>query len=237
VGPLILLTAGVLALGAGWLVVRSIGAGVRAGRLLASMRRSPVSAALAAVERGEAPYLRLEGRIDSEAEFEDADHRPLVFRRTRLQARQHGRWVDLDDRREAVRFVVREGLDEIGIDTAALDDGLIVMPRESVGTAADVPDRVPRDLPPATRVRLRIEQVSSVEHAIVLGTPRHASDGRVELTAGGGRPLVLTTLQPEEAMRVIAAGRSRPALAGALFAIGIGLLGLGAGWAALEAVL
>jgi len=237
VGPLILLAVGVVALAAGSIVIRSIGTGVRAGRLLASVRPSPVSAALVAVEQGQAPYLRLEGRIDSEADFEDADHRPLVFRRTRLQARRHGRWVDLDDRRETVPFVVREGLDEIGIDAAALDDGLIVLPRESIGTAADVRERVPAELPPATKVRLRIEQVSSVEHAIVLGTPRRARDGRAELTAGTGRPLVLTTLQPEEAMRVIAAGRVRPILAGALLAVGLGLLGLGAGWAALEAVL
>ena len=45
------------------------------------------------------------------------------------------------------------------------------MPRESVGTAADVPDRVPDGTPPDRVVRLRVEQVSSVEHAIVLGVP------------------------------------------------------------------
>ena len=40
-------------------------------------------------------------------------------------------------------FEVREGLDAIAVDDDALDDGLVVVPRESVGTAADAPDRVP----------------------------------------------------------------------------------------------
>ena len=51
-------------------------------------------------------------------------------------------------RRERVPFEVRDGLDAIAVDDAALDAGLVVVPRESVGTAADVADRVPAGTPP-----------------------------------------------------------------------------------------
>ena len=52
-------------------------------------------------------------------------------------------WVTVDEHTTAVAFDVREGLDAIAIDHDALDAGLVVVPRESVGTAADAPDRVP----------------------------------------------------------------------------------------------
>ena len=94
----------------------------------------------------------------------------------------------------------------IVVDDSALDSGLVVVPRESVGTAADVPDRVPPGTPVETPVRLRIEQVSSIEHAIVLGVPSLDEAGEPRLSAGLGRPLVLTTLEPDEAMRLLTDG-------------------------------
>jgi hypothetical protein len=169
--------------------------------------------------------VRVQGRIDAEDEFEDDAHRPLVFRRTRLQLRKDRGWVSFEDRRERVRFEVRDGLDGIVVDDSGLDTGLVVVPRESVGTAADVADRVPPGTPPTTPVRLRVDQVSSVEHAIVLGVPRHDAEGEPQLTAGLGRPLVLTTLATDEAMRVLTEGRSgRIKVALACFAGGIGLV-------------
>ena len=109
----------------------------------------------------------------------------------------------------AVAFEIREGLDAIAIDDAALDVGLVVVPRESVGTAADVAGPRPAGTDPATPVRLRVEQVSSVEHAIVVGVPGLADAGAPRLTAGLGRPLILTTLEPAEAMRILAGGDRR----------------------------
>ncbi len=68
-----------------------------------------------------------------------------MFRRTRLDIRGSRGWTTFDDQRERVPFEIREGLDGIAVDDAALDTGLVVIPRESVGTAADAPDRVPAD--------------------------------------------------------------------------------------------
>ena len=120
----------------------------------------------------------------------------------------------------------------IGVDTDALDEGLVVIPREAVGSAADAPDRAPADVPPTTPLRIRVEQVSSVEHAIVVGVPTLAADGGVAMTAGSSRPLILTTLEADEAMRLLAGGRrARPVLATVLLVGGLVLVVVAVGWA------
>jgi hypothetical protein len=218
---LVPIVAGIAALAAGVLILRSFGPGFRVGRLLASTPGVTIAEARE-LATGSPRYVRISGRIDSETDFEDEHHRPLVFRRTRLQLR-HGRtWATFDDRRERVPFEVRDGPDAIAVDDTALDAGLVVIPRESTGTAADAVDRVPSGTPPTTPVRLRVDQVSSVEHAIVLGVPGADASGRPVITAGRGRPLILTTLEPDEAMRVLAHGDTRRPLA-ALVCIGVGL--------------
>jgi hypothetical protein len=234
--PLLPLIAGVVALVAGVLVLRTYGPNYRIGRLLASTPEVSVAEArdLAA---GPARYVRVSGRIDAEDEFEDDAHRPLVFRRTRLQLRHEDGWVTFEDGRERVRFEVRDGLDGIVVDDTALDTGLVVVPRESVGTAADVADRAPAGTPIETPVRLRVEQVSSVEHAIVLGVPSMDETGEPRLSAGLGRPLVLTTLEPDEAMRLLTDGSARrPLIAAGLLAGGLGLLVVGGLLAVIGAV-
>ena len=225
--PLAFLTAGLVALAAGAVVLRSFGPRYRIGRLLATAPRVTVAEAVQLADAGPR-YVAVEGRIDAEEPFEDDAHRPLVFRRTRLEQRTGSSgWTAFEDHREAVTFTVREGLDEIGIDTDALDTGLIVVRREAVGTAADVHERA-GNLSPDTSVRLRIEQVSAVEHAIAVGVPRRDTDGGVRLTEGLGRPLIVTTLERSEAMRILAGGRTtRPLLAAICLAAGLGLVSIG----------
>jgi hypothetical protein len=220
--PLILLAAAAAALIAALIVLRSFGPGYRVGRLLATVPRVSVGEARRVAAEGRPRYVRVDGRIDADDEFEDPDHRPLVLRRTRLQHRAGGGWTTFEEGREQVPFSVREGLDAIAVDADALDAGLVVVPRESAGDAADLGDRAPTTLAPTTPVRAVVEQVSSVEHAIVLGVPAGA-DGGPRMTAGLGRPLVLTTLEPDEAMRILAGGnRDRARLAAVL----LGLAGL-----------
>ena len=234
--PLIPLAAGFLALAIGYLILRSFGPRYRVGRLLAST--PAVSIAEARTLAGGPPcYVRIQGRLDSETDFEDAAHRPLVFRRTRLQLRRGSAWIDLDDRRERVPFELREGLDSIAIDDGALDAGLVVVIRESEGTAADVVDQLPLGTDPATAVRLRVEQVSSVEHAIAVGVPEFDADGTARISAGLGRPLILTTLERSEAMRLLADGHPiRPVLLAGVLLGGLALVAIGLVWALLEAL-
>lgn len=216
--PILLAAAGLLALGVATLILRSFGPGYRVGRLLAAAPRVTVAEARRIAEAGEPRYVRVDGRIDSDAEFEDADHKPLVLRRTTLEWRQgdSGAWTPFESSLEAVPFVVREGLDDIAVDGGAIAEGLVVVRRESLGRAADLGDRVPEGISPDARARLRIEQVSSVEHATVAGVPARATDGGLSIGPGLGRPLILTTLEGDEAMRVLAGGatgRSRLAIA------------------------
>jgi len=237
VSPLAFIVLGVAALGAGALVLRTFGARYRIGRLLAATPSVSVAEAreLAA---GPARYVAIRGRIDSEADFEDDAHRPLVLRRARIQLRRGSDWVTVDEHTEAVEFEVREGLDAIAVDHAALDAGLVVVPRESVGRAADAPDRVPAETPPDAPMRLLVEQVSSVEHAVVIGVPvAGIAGGPVRMTAGLGRPLILTTLESPEAMRILAAGAPRrPLIAAVTLAVGLVSLTIGVVWAFLGAV-
>jgi hypothetical protein len=225
--PLLLAALGVVALAAAVALLASFGSRFRVGRLLASTPALAIDALPDLATRPNPPYVRIDGRIDSEDEFEDAAHRPLVFRRTRVQVRRGRRWTTAHETREGVPFGIADARGEATIDPADLGVGLVVVPRESTGRVADVADRVPPGTPADLPVRVRIEQISSVEHAIVLGVPRLAGSA-VQLVAGRGRPLVLTTLEPAEAMRVLADGR-QPVVraAAALFVVGVGALALG----------
>jgi hypothetical protein len=136
-----------------------------------------------------------------------------------------------------VPFEVREGLDAIAVDDAALDTGLVVIVRESEGSAADIADRLPAGVPLDAPARLRIEQVSAVEHATVVGVPVVDGLGTPTLTAGLGRPLILTTLERPEAMRILAGGESgRSLIAIVSLAGGLVLLTVGLAWAAVGAM-
>jgi hypothetical protein len=226
------IAAGIVAIAIGTLLLQSYGPRVRAGRLLAVTPAVTFAAARALASTGTRRYVRIDGRLDADDEFLDEHGRPLVFRRRRAEARLRGGWRVLDEQRQLVPFRLREGLDEVGVDAEALDEGLVTLVRESVGTAAEVADQLAPRLPPETFVRLRIEQLSSVEHASVLGVPVIRADGAVQISRGTGRPLVVCTLEREEAMRVLADGtRARPIAAAVALACGLALLVAGLGWA------
>jgi hypothetical protein len=209
---LVIVVLGLLSGLGGYLILRATGHGWRLGRLLAAAPRHTLAEAAALAAGGEEAYVRVHARIDSSEEFADTDGQPLVYRRRRLQ-RRGGRdgWQTFDDRREAVPFGLREGGERVAIDADSLGDGLVVVPRESEGVAADLTEEnVGGPLPaltPDTPVRLRVERVSVVDHATVTGVPRIGADGAVVLGPGLGRPLVLTTLEQDEAMRVLARGQ------------------------------
>lgn len=238
VTPLLLVAAGVLAVVGGVAVLQTFGSRYRVGRLLATTPLVDLAEALSIAAGGRPRYVRIDGRIDAVDEFEDINHRPLVFRRTRLEAHRPGRWVTFEDSRETVPFEIRDGALTIAIDGDAIDTGLVVVPRESVGAAADLADRAPSDMLPETRVRATVEQLSSVDHATALGvpTPGTAPGDPPRLTAGLGRPLILTNLAPDEAMRVLAQGSTRPRIAAAFFVAGGVLVVAGLAWAGLGAI-
>ena len=228
VDGLVAILAGVAALGGGIAVLRSYGPRFRVGRLLSAARVVSVADAVEIARGGPPAYVRVTGRLDSETDFEDVDHRPLVFRQTRLQSKPAGHWEDFDVVREAVPFAVREGLDGIAIDTDVLDEGLVVVPRETVGVVGDLGDRAPAELDDTLPARVVVELVSNVEHATIAGVPALGPDGVPRLGAGLGRPLILTTLEQPEAMRILAGGSSvRARLAAVLLVAAAVLLLMG----------
>lgn len=241
VAPLLLAAAGVVALGIAAIILRSFGPGYRVGRLLAVAPRVSVAEAVQLAEAGAAGYVRIDGRIDSDAEFEDAHHRPLVLRRTTLEwqtAAGDGPWTRFDTRLEVVPFVIREGLDEIAVDAGTIADGLVTVPRESVGLAGELDAMTAAGIDTNARARMRVEYVSSVDRATVLGVPARAPGGGVVIGPGMGRPLILSTLEGDEAMRALsggATGRSR--LAFACIAIGIALVAVALLWWVADALI
>jgi len=237
VTPLILILLGLVLLGAGFAILRSIGPRYRVGRLLASTPTVPVADAIAQAAIGPR-YVAIRGRIDAVDEFEDEVHRPLVLRRARIQRPRGREWETIDEQTQVVDFDVRDGMDAIAIDHRALDAGLIVVPRESVGKASEIPERLPDGLDPDTTVRLRVDLITAVEHAIVLGVPTGRPDGAGPImTAGLGRPLILTTLDPGEAMRVLAEDAPRRPMAAAITLVaGAVVTTAGIAWAVLGAM-
>ena len=240
VAPLLLLGAGFVALAIAAAILRSFGPGYRVGRLLAVVQPVPVAEAVRLARAGERRYVRIDGRIDSEAEFEDVHHQPLVLRRTTIAWRpvgSRGGWRSFDRRVEAVPFVVRDGLDDIAVAGEAIAEGLVVTPRESLGVARDLDALTAAGIDPDAPARLRVEQVSSVEHATVLGVPGLAPDGTPTMTAGLGRPLIMTTLERDEGMRVLTGGAERRSrLAAACLAAGALLVAGALLWWIVDAV-
>ena len=211
--PLLLVAAGLVALGAAVVTLRSFGPRYRVGRLLAATPTVTVAEARELAASGDAAYVRIAGRIDAEEPFEDADHRPLVLRRTRLESRDGSA---LDGLRGLARG--RPVRDQRGPRRDRRRR------RRAVATASSSSARVggrrrrpraigrPAGLPPTTPVRAVIEQVSVGRARRRRRRPGRGrgADGAPTMTAGLGRPLILTTLETDEAMRILAGGVGRP---------------------------
>jgi hypothetical protein len=140
---LLLAVAALLPLFAAAVILRGLGRGYRVARVLAASEEVSIAEAHA-MASGPPRYVRVHGRVESDEEFPDENDRPLVFRRERLDVRRAGgTWATLQQDRVAVPFGIEERSAFIALDVDALADGLVVMPRESIGRAADVADRLP----------------------------------------------------------------------------------------------
>ncbi len=235
--PIVLALIGIGALGAGWLVMRSLGPRARIGRIIASTPVVPVDRAVAIARSGKPRYVAVGGRVDAEEEFLDENERPLVYRRTRLELRTGKDWEAVEDVREALPFEIAGGVERIAVDQDDLREGVVVVVRESVGTADEIPDRLPAGTDPVTPVRLQVEHVSTIDHAMVLGVPTVDPARGPIMRAGYGRPLILSTLEPAEAMRLLALGRRGSTRAASLLlGTGAAVLVTAAAWALVDAI-
>jgi hypothetical protein len=228
---LILAAVGGASVIAGGLLLTRGGPGYRIGRTLSVAPELTLEEVAAAAVAKDGRYIRTRGRVASDEEFPDENDRPLVYRRQRLQTGSGSRWTDLDEDRVAVPFGLEAKGAFVAVDVDALGEGLVVVPRVAEGVARDLPpafaERVP-GLAPDTPIRLRIDQLSAVEGATAAGVPSFGPDGQVRLTAGQGRPLIVTPLEPDAAMRVLASERRGAVkLAAALLAGGLACVAIG----------
>lgn len=217
----VLMAAAIACLAGTVVLLRSLGPRYRVGRLLASTPVATIDEALE-LARGPHAYVRVSGRISSDDEFPDENDRPLVYRRKRLEvADRPGAWRVVADEREAVPFGVETRSSFIGVDEAAIAEGLVAIPREAAGRSSDLPTDIGEPLEgvdPDAPARLIVEQLSAVEHATVCGVPL-VRDGRAMLSAGLDRPLVITTLDVPDAIRLLAAPNRRRVLTAAAFLV------------------
>ena len=231
-----LIVVGVLLVIFGLLLSRRADERTRAGQLLAGLSPvSPTEALRIAALRGESsPYLAIKGSIDAPEIFEDENHRPLVFRRERVSIADEGGWRVIDVAVRSLPFVISDPSSAIRISGTDLADGLLVVERRWEGSVAElhaagreyqqaeaaslVAAIAARD--PSRHARVSLEQISSLDRATAAG---HLVDG--ELRADAGRPLVVTTLERAEALRLLGSeGRGR--LASSTVALAAMVLGL-----------
>jgi len=215
------------------------GTRTRAARLMAGV--APISPRDALLI-GDGHYVAVSGSIDAAEAFDDENHRPLVYRRERVLIADGTKWREIERIVRSVPFVISDGEHALAIDAAAITDGLVVIERQWDGSVAELAaaGREYQDsdsaalvaqlaaAAPSTKARVALEQISTLDRGTAAGILR---DGR--LTAGGnGQPLVLTTLDRREALRILGSGGRGSLFAGvltlALLLVGVSLLLLGA---------
>ena len=232
--PIALIGAALLVIGL--LLSRRTDARTRAGQLLAGLSPiSPTEALKIAALRGDsAPYLAIKGSIDAPEIFEDEHHRPLVFRRERVSIADEGGWRVIDTAERSLPFVVSDPSNSISIATADLADGLVVVERRWEGSVAELhaagreyqrPETAAlvaalATSDPTRGARVGLEQISNLDRATAAG---QLVDG--ELRAGAGRPLVVTTLERADALRLLG-GEARGRLVSSTLALALLAIGL-----------
>jgi hypothetical protein len=222
------MSALLLALGVGLITLsvwasRRGGTRARSARLMAGL--APVSPEEALLV-GENRYLAVQGSIDAAEAFDDENHRPLVYRRERVLVREGDTWRELERAVRSVQFFVTSSSASIEVDAELL--GLVVIERQWEGSVAELvasgrsfkeaaTSTLVAELAasaPALTARVVLEQISTLDRGTVVGLLRNGT-----LTAGGaGQPLVLTTLDRRDALRILG-GEARGSLAVSLLTL------------------
>lgn len=184
---------------------------------------------------GDGHYLAVSGNIDAAEAFEDESHRPLVYRRERVLIADGSAWREIERVVRSVPFVISDGDHSLAIDAAQLGDGLVVIERQWDGSVAELaaahreyqdPESATlvaqlASTAPTTGARVILEQISTLDRGTAAGLLR---DGALT-TGGAGQPLVLTTLDRREALRILGSGQ-RASLAAGLLALLLLIAGL-----------
>jgi len=241
------MSALLLAIGAGLIALsvwasRRGGTRARSARLMAGL--APVSPEEALLV-GEGRYLAVQGSIDAAEAFDDENHRPLVYRRERVLVREGDTWRELERAVRSVQFFITSPSASIEIDANSLGDGLVVIERQWEGSVLELvasgrtfTDDATSALvtalatsAPTLTARVVLEQISTLDRGTVVGLLRN---GRLT-AAGAGQPLVLTTLDSRDALRILGSEArgslaisliTLAALVAGVLTVGIAIVGL-----------
>ncbi len=242
--PLWLTLGGLLVLAAGLLLVRRSGARPAMARRLAGAHEVRVGELLD-IEPGD-PLpprpVRVIGRIRcAEPIVTRDDDRLVAFHRDVQVMPARGGWRSIERLRETRSFQLWDHDGSLSIDPASAADPLVVLPHvwdgspdeleESYGAAMS---RVTEEQGALRRARATTRMLSVIDRLLVLAVVRRDEEGLVTLMPPRGG-YVITSLELDDAMRLLGGPRSRLMLGGTvLLAIAFALLGAAAilaGWA------
>jgi hypothetical protein len=233
--PLWLAVAGVVLLGAGLLSIRRSGARPGMGRRLAGARQVRVGELLDIGPGDPIPDrpVRVIGRIRcAEPIITSQDDRLVAFHRD-VEVATRGGWRSIERLRETRSFELWDHDGSLQVDPADAAEPLIVLPHVWSGSVEALDEtyaaglaRLAAEQGRLSEARATTRMVSVVDRLLLLAKVARGADGEVALVPPPGGYL-LSSLELDDAMRLLGGRRPRWLLAGAA-AIGLAIVLLGA---------
>lgn len=232
--PIWLALGGVLLLGGGLAMLRRSGARPAMARRLAGARQVRVGELL---DLGPAQPLpprpvRVVGRVRCAEPIVTAqDDRLVAFHRDVELSVPRGGWRSIERLRETRSFELWDHDGSLHVDPAQATEPLVTLPHVWVGSPAELDEsyapavsRVIEEHGASERARATTRMVSVVDRLLLLAVVRRDRDGRIVLAAPSGG-YILSTLELDDAMRLLGGGKPRMMLAGtAAMALSVALL-------------
>ena len=218
------LTAGGLALlGLGLFLIRHSGARPAIGRRLAGARQLRVGQLLDLAPGDPLPDrpVRVVGRIRcSDPIVTSQDDRLVAFHRDVEVTTRGGGWRSIERLRETRSFELWDHDGSLPVDPAQAAEPLVVLPHVWEGSVEELDEsyagalaRVTAEHGPPIRARASTRMVSIVDRVLLLAAITRPADGRIALAPPRGG-YVLSTLELDDAMRLLGGPRPRLMLAG-----------------------
>jgi len=236
--PTWLALGGFLLLGVGLLLVRRSGARAAMGRRLAGARQLRVGELLDLAPRDPLPPrpIRVLGRIRcAEPIVTSQDDRLVALHRDVEVAMERGGWRSIERLRETRSFELWDHDGSLEVDPAQAAEPLVVLPHVWAGSVEELDEsyagalaRVTAEQGPPLRARASTRMVSIVDRLLLLAAITRDSEGQISLAAPPGG-YILSSLELDDAMRVLGGPRPRLMLAGtAAVGLSLALLGVAA---------
>jgi hypothetical protein len=221
--PGVLALGGVLLLALGLGLIRNSGARPAIARRLAGARQLRVGELLDLAPAGPLPSrpVRLAGRIRcADPIVTSQDDRLVAFHRDVEVETPRGGWRSIERLRETRSFELWDHDGSLQLDPAQAAEPLVVLPHVWSGRAEELDEtygealaRVSAEQGPPTRGRAATRMVSVVDRLLVLANVTRDREGRIALAPPRGG-YVISSLELEDAMRLLGGPRPRLMLAG-----------------------